>query len=258
MGYRFALKYLYSYGFLQQVKDNAAGTVFWSLSGANEYSSPTTELLGNSVVKITSGYTSWTNDLTVRQEGTGGSTTNLQNLAYQWDLNGNLKQRQDLAQSLTEVFTYDALNRLKTATLNSVQNLSVDYNAAGNITSKSDVGSYDYTTAQAGCSYTGLPAQPHAVRKAGSAVYCYDKNGNMTSRNGSAISWYSYNQPNLIASGSNSTQFNYNANHQRWKQVAVDSGSTTTTYYVGGILEKVIRPSGSCRAEYICKRSSDQ
>jgi len=142
------------------------------------------------------------------------------------------------------VFTHDELNRLKTSTLNSVQNLSVLYDAAGNITTKSDVGSYNYTTNQPGCSYTGLPAQPHAVRNAGGAVYCYDKNGNMTSRGGSAISWYSYNQPNSIASGSNSTQFNYDANRQRWKQVAVDTGSTTTTYYVGGILEKVIRPTG--------------
>jgi RHS repeat-associated protein len=39
-------------------------------------------------------------------------------------------------------------------------------------------------------------------------------------------------------------QFNYDGYHQRWKQMAVDAGSTTTTYYVGGILEKVIRPSG--------------
>ncbi len=54
-GYRLALKYLYSYGFLQQVKDNAAGTLFWSLNSANDYSSPITELLGNAVT-ITSGY----------------------------------------------------------------------------------------------------------------------------------------------------------------------------------------------------------
>lgn len=242
-GYRFALKYLYSYGFLQQVKDNAAGTVFWSLSSANDYAAPTTEILGNAVT-ITSGYKPWTNDVISRQVGSGGSTANLQNLDYLWDLNGNLQQRRDLAQSLTEIFTYDELNRLKTSTLNSAQNLSVLYNAAGNITSKSDVGSYNYTTNQFGCSYTGLPAQPHAVRNAGGAVYCYDKNGNMTSRNGSTISWYSYNQPNLIASGSNSTQFNYNADHQRWKQMAVDAGSTTTTYYIGGILEKVVRPTG--------------
>ncbi len=242
-GYRFTLKYLYSYGYVQQVKDNAAGTIFWSLSAANDYSSPTTEVLGNAAT-ITSSYTPWTNDVLTRQVGTGGSTTNLQNLSCTWDVNGNLQQRQDLRQTLAELFSYDTLNRLTGGTLNSVSNLSVGYADNGNITSKSDAGSFDYTTAQAGCSYTGLPAQPHAVRKAGSTVYCYDKNGNMTSRGGSTLSWYSYNQPNAINSGSNSTQFNYNANHQRWKQTAIDGTGTTTTWYVGGILEKLSRPGG--------------
>ncbi|MFO1466508.1 MAG: RHS repeat-associated core domain-containing protein [Steroidobacteraceae bacterium] len=73
----------------------------------------------------------------------------------------------------------------------------------------------------------------------------------MTSRAGSAITWYSYNQPNLIVSGaSKSTQFNYNANHQRWKQISIDTtgstgpAGTTTTYYIGGLMEKVTLPSG--------------
>jgi hypothetical protein len=202
-GYRFTLKYLYSYGFVQQVKDNAAGTIFWSLSAANDYSSPLTEVLGNGVT-ITSGYTPWTNELTSRTEVKSGPIT-LQQLAYQWDLNGNLAQRQDQIQNLTEVFTNDTINRLTGSTLNTVSNLSVGYGANGNITSKSDAGSYDYTAQQAGCSYTGLPAQPHAVRKVGSVVYCYDKNGNMTSRGGSGITWYSYNQPNQIYSGSTTT-----------------------------------------------------
>jgi RHS repeat-associated protein len=241
-GYRFTLKYLYSYGFVQQVKDNAAGTIFWSLSAANDYSSPTTEVLGNAAT-ITSAYTPWTNDLTSRQVVKGST---LQNLAYQWDLNGNLAQRQDLGplDNLTEVFSNDPLNRLTGGTLNSVANLSVGYAANGNITSKSDAGSFDYTTQQAGCSYTGLTAQPHAVRKAGSTVFCYDKNGNMISRGGSTISWTSYNQPNQINSGTNSTQFEYNANHQRWKQTAVDGTGTTTTWYIGGLMEKLSRPGG--------------
>ncbi|MGH8242953.1 MAG: RHS repeat-associated core domain-containing protein [Steroidobacteraceae bacterium] len=242
-GYRLALKHNYSYGFLQQVKDNASSATYWTLNSANDYSSPVTELLGNAVT-TTSGYEPLTNELTSRKVGSGGSTNNLQDLTYRWDDNGNMDRRQDLGQSLTETFTYDTLNRLKTATVTGGTPLSIDYDAAGNITSKSDVGSYDYVTNQAGCSYTGLPAQPHAVRNAGGVVYCYDKNGNMTKRGGSTISWYSYDQPNSIASGSNSTQFNYNANHQRWRQVAVDAGATTTTYYVGGILEKVVRPGG--------------
>ncbi|MEZ5499829.1 MAG: FG-GAP-like repeat-containing protein [Steroidobacteraceae bacterium] len=247
-GVRFALKHLYSYGALYSVKDNAAGTVFWSLSTANDYSAPTSEVLGNGAT-ITSSYTPWTNDIVTRQVGTGGSTTNLQNLTYQWDLNHNLTQRKDLAQSLTEDLTYDTLNRIDTVKLNSVQTLSMTYDAAGNITNKSDVGAYNYTTAQTGCSYY-THVQPHAVRAAGSTVMCYDQNGNVVKRGGSPITWYSYNQPQSITSGTNSTQFNYNANHQRWKQIAVDSSGvsgetgTTTTYYVGGLMEKVTRPSG--------------
>jgi len=242
-GYRLAAKHNYSYGFLQQIKDNASSATYWTLNSANDYSSPVSELLGNAVT-TTSGYEPLTNELISRKIGSGGSTNNLQDLTYRWDDNGNLDRRQDLAQSLTETFTYDTLNRLKTATVTGGTPLSIDYDAAGNITSKSDAGSYDYVTNQAGCSYTGLPAQPHAVRNAGGVVYCYDKNGNMIKRGGSTISWYSYDQPNSIASGSNSTQFNYNADHQRWRQVAVDAGATTTTYYVGGILEKLVRPTG--------------
>ena len=38
---RFALKSVYdAYGYLNQVKDNSAGTVFWSLSTANDSSLP--------------------------------------------------------------------------------------------------------------------------------------------------------------------------------------------------------------------------
>jgi RHS repeat-associated protein len=239
-GYRFTLKYVYSLGYVQQVKDNAAGTIFWSLNAANDYGSPTTEVLGNTAT-IATGYTPWTNDLTSRQIVKG---TTLQNLAYQWDLGGNLTQRQDIVQSLSEVFTYDNLNRLDIGTLNGSQNLNVDYSANGNITTKSDAGTFDYTTPQAGCDYTGLTAQPHAVRKVGTTVYCYDKNGNMTSRAGSGISWYSYNQPNRINAGAYYSEFSYNANHQRWKQVATDASGTTTTRYIGGILEKLDRPGG--------------
>ena len=242
-GFRLRLKHDYSYGFLQQVTNDNSGVVYWTLNSANEYSSPLTELLGNAVT-ITSDYKALTNEIKTRQVGSGGSANNLQDLSYTWDDNGNMNKRQDLAQGLSETFTYNTLNQLKTVKLGANQTLSVTYDAAGNITNKSDVSGsdYDYTTNQSGCSYTGHTAQPHAVRNAAGVVYCYDKNGNMTKRGGSTITWYSYNQPNNIASGSNSTQFNYNANHQRWKQVAVDAGVTTTTYYVGGILEKVVRP----------------
>lgn len=254
-GTAFVLKYLYSYGALQQVKDNAAGTVFWSLSAANDSSLPTTEVLGSGIT-VGSTYTPWTNDLVTRKEGTSSVPNSLQDLAYQWDDNGNLQQRQDMKQSLTEVFVHDTLNRLSTSTLNGTQNLSVGYDETGNITSKSDVGSFDYATAQGACNYTGLTSQPHAVRNAGGAVYCYDKNGNVTSRQGGALIWTSYNLPSSIVSGGNSTTFNYNANHQRWKQDANYAGTHEVTYYVGGVLEKVTKGSGPTEYRHLIPAGS--
>jgi RHS repeat-associated protein len=238
-GYQFVLKYVYDgYGFLNEAKDNAAGTVFWQLNTANDASLPTLETLGNTV-QIATSYTPWTNEMITRTEGSGGSTTNLQNLSYSWDLAGNLHQRVDNRQSLTEQFGYDSMNRLLTSTLNGTNNLTLTYDAAGNIASKSDVSAsaYVYDT-----------GHPHAVKTAGSWSMTYDANGNMITRAGGAISWYSYNLPNGISYNGNSTQFFYNANHQRWKQVAIYSGITETTHYIGGILEIMTR--GSNPTEY--------
>ena len=100
----------------------------------------------NAGITVTSSFTPWTNDVITRKEGTPANLTSLQNLAYQWDKNGNLSQRQDLKQlpTLTEVFVNDSMNRLTSSTLNGVGNLTVSYDEAGNITNKGDVGPYTY------------------------------------------------------------------------------------------------------------------
>lgn len=178
---------------------------------------------------MTSTYDPTTGAVLTRQEGTATSLSSIQNLAYVWDASGNLQQRQDLRQGLTEVFVHDGMNRLSSSTLNGTTNLTVGYDAAGNITSKSDVSTSPYVY--------GDSAHPHAVTAAGSWTMSYDANGNMKSRAGGAISWYSYNQPNLIQYGTSSAQFNYDAGHQRWRQIASYAGTMETTYYVGGMLE---------------------
>ena len=237
-GVRFTLQYNYDgWGYLNSVQDASAGTVFWTLTGASDNSAPTMEVLGNSV-SVATGYTPWTNEMITRTEGSAGSTTNLQNLSYSWDLNGNLQQRVDNRQILTEAFTLDNLNRLSSVTLNGAQTLSVTYDQAGDITNKSDVGAYTY----------GNSAHPHAVTGAGSWTIGYDANGNMNSRAGGAITSYSYNLPNTINYNGSSSQFNYDSNHQRWKQIANYAGTTETTHYVGGLLEVVT--NGSSPTEY--------
>lgn len=238
-GYQFVLKYVYdTAGFLNETKDSAAGTIFWQLNTANDASLSTLETLGNTV-QVATSYTPWTNEMITRTEGSGGSTTNLQNLTYNWDLVGNLHNRIDNRQGLTEQFGYDSMNRLLSSALNGGPPATLTYDAAGNIVTKSDVG---------GSAYAYDPAHPHAVKTAGTWSMTYDANGNMIARDGGAITWYSYNLPNGISFSGNSTQFSYNASHQRWKQVAVYSGVTETTHYVGGMLEIMTR--GTNATEY--------
>ena len=86
-------------------------------------------------------------------------------------------------------------------------------------------------------------------------TFAYDANGNMTSGNGRNYTWMSFNMPASITQGGNSESFLYNANHERIKRTSVDSGQTTTTYYLnprldlGGTFEKNIKPNNS--VEYV-------
>ena len=158
-----------------------------------------------------------------------GGGTGLVDAAITWDTADNLLSRQDLKQSLTETFDYDSLNRLTGSARNGVQNLTLTYNAIGNILTKSDVGSYTYHA-----------TKKRAVTQAGSTAYGYDANGNMTSRGGSSISYTSYNLPSLMNQGSNSSAVSYGAHRNRFKQVTTGA-DPTTTIYVAGLLERVTR-----------------
>ncbi len=233
-GARFKVQYAYSYGAPVSIIDltQSPAKPLWKLNSANDYSSATSEMLGANVVAVASARRPWSNELTGRQSGVVPATSNRQNLAYQWDAAGNLAQRQDLNQSLLEKFSHDALNRLQSSTLNGVSNLSVAYDASGNVISRSDVGAYTY----------GDPAHPHAVTAAGSHNYTYDANGNQITRDGASQAWAAFNLPVQLAQPIGGTtyqsQFSYGPNHQRWKQVASYANGTETTLYVGGLLEK--------------------
>ena len=223
-----------SYGEPWQINDITDGTPqpLWTLGVANDFSSPTSETFGAGVVSRSTGYTPWTNEVNALQAGTGGSGTNQQYLAYQWDTAGNLTQRQDLRQGRSEGFTYDALDRLTATSGNAVPNLTLAYDASGNLNSKSDVGNYTYHA-----------SKKHAVTAAGSNTFAYDANGNQTSRNGFVQEWASYDLPTRLRGGSYQSDFAYGPEHARWRQVASYSNGTETTHYVGGRLEKMAASS---------------
>ena len=231
LGYRLKLQYDYQHGQLLRIKDfNAPSTVFWQANATDPRGRAIDEQLGASLQRIR-GFDPVSGRLEYIQTGPGGNAA-VQNLVYQWDGVGNLAWRRDDNQNLTEAFSYDHLHRLTSSTLNGAGNLSVAYSALGNITSKTGVGSYSYHA-----------TKKHAVVSTSSGgSYAYDANGNMTSRNGSTIVWNSFNLPSVIhGSGSNQSQFFYTPDRARYKQVANYAGTTETTIYVGGMLEKLTR-----------------
>jgi YD repeat-containing protein len=197
--------------------------------------------LGNGVVEQY-GYEATTGRLASIQTGPSGSAT-LQNLSFDWDLAGNLEQRVDQLQSRTEVFGYDALDRLTSVTRNSSSIFSVTYNnLIGNITTKTGVtGTYTYGS-----------ARPHAVTAVGSMTFGYDTNGNMTNRNGTTLTWSSYNLPTHIQRPSGEySDFLYGADRDRHRQIEGAGALTSVRHYASaGLFETLTWNSGASRVDY--------
>lgn len=239
---RFQLVYNYQNNLLASVADNVTSTVYWTGTSTDAWGHYQNETLGNGIATFTD-FDQASGFMLARQGGVGGGTGRI-NSAIKWDdLRGNLTERKDskLSPVATEPVVNDSLSRFDVST--GPQSLDVNYDAIGNITSKDGL-NYLYTGSQTGCSYY-THTQPRAVRKIGSTVYCYDANGNMVKRAGSTISYTSYNLPSVINSGTNSSTLSYGAFRNRFKQIAVSSAGTETTYYVAGLYERVTRPGGT-------------
>lgn len=235
-GCRFVAQYGYSYGVANSITDASSagtcgttGTVLWQLIAQDARGLPIDEQLGNGV-HILNGFDSDTGHLSWRTSGNNAQYNNHQNLTYQWDKNENLTERIDVNQgNLTEHFEYDSLDRLDRSTRNGVQNLDVTLDAAGNITYKSDVGSYTFN-----------PIKRHAIDSTSNGwTFTYDSNGNMLTGRGATVAWSSFNLPTSITNGSIYSQFSYTPDRRYWRQIANYSNGTETTIYVGGLLEKV-------------------
>jgi hypothetical protein len=145
-----SLTYTYtSLGYAQQVT-GLGGQVHWNANAHDAELRLTQQTAGNGVV-TSQGFDPQTGRLTAILAGTGNI---VENFSYTYDVLGNVLTRADTNENLTETFTYDALNRMTSATVS--QNIApVAYDAIGNLLSKSDVGTYTYPLAGS--------ARPHAV-----------------------------------------------------------------------------------------------
>jgi RHS repeat-associated protein len=247
--YALELQYAYANGILQSVTDTSdtPNVIVWTANTMDPAGHLTEETLGNGIVTSRT-YDAVTQWLGTAQSGVGGGA-GVKNLAFLYDEMGNLTQRQDNNLGLTENIYYDNDYRFSYSKLNGTQNLAVTYDGTGNITSRSDVA--------AGASWTYDPTHKHEVTQAGNSSYqySYDANGNAITRQGSTISWSSYNYPTAINAGSGSTAetvaFSYGPLRQRWQQMYTGNGTQETTYYVGRLLEVVASGSVTDYRHYI-------
>ena len=218
--------------------------MYWEAKALSAEGQVEEALYGNAV-GTTRTYDPETGLVTSIQSGLG-DTSDVQDLGYAFDSFGNLDTREDFLQDVYESFTYDTLHRLTGATVydgttdTQLVSKSYSYDAIGNIVNKSDVGAADYVYGTGNAAGAG-DAGPHAVVSAGGATYAYDDNGNLTSGDGRALTWTSFNKPASVATTSTTSTFVYGPERARIQQTQVQGATTTTIKYVGAVFEQLTR-----------------
>jgi RHS repeat-associated protein len=149
------------------------------------------------------------------------ATKNLATLysaSYGYDANGAVKSLSSATNGVASnlAMAYDELGRLTAVT--GSQSQSFAYDAIGNITSNSALGTYAYED----------PAHVHAVTRAGTRTYAYDANGNMTQGNGRTLTWDVHDRLAQVTTASGTSTFAYDGGGKRIKQV---TGGLTTQYF---------------------------
>ncbi len=227
------IRYVYSNGYvskLKEAREGLQGTVYQDIQAMDARGNVTALRLGNGV-DVYANFEPESGRL-IKQSAYDASGAELMDVDYLFNVLGSLRQRHDTSAStdLKEVFSYDTLNRLKSVDLSRpsgapVRTLSMDYDAAGNIIYKSDVGTYQYN---------GL--HPHAVSSAGGTTYSYDANGNQVSGGGRNISYTVFDKPATITRGSNRTEFSYGVGNNRYQRKDYEGGVLQkSTLYLGGV-----------------------
>lgn len=250
------LKYVYTaLGYLKEVRNNGSNALYWQANAMDAEGHLTQQTYGNNVV-TTQEYDPATGRM---QTVKAGANDVVQNLSFTYDLRGNMLSRGDINRGVSEAFLYDTLNRLTKNTVSTVSagvvTQSYAYDSIGNITSRSDMGSYEYGA---------VNTRPHAVAKitmadGGTRQYTYDAVGNLTQEvqrdatnnivaaKGRTETWTSFNMPLTLSSPASTASFLYGPDHQRIKMIA---DGTTTIYLnpdnAGGLLyEKDVKSDGS-------------
>lgn len=242
------LRYTYLNGYLSSIKEareGVSGKVYQRVLAMDARGNISQMELGNGV-DVFADYEAKSGRL-LGLSAYSAQGAEIQNVDYLFDVLGNLKRRLDYSGStnMREYYAYDSLDRLRIVKLSAnnsalATTLDTRYDASGNITYKSDVGSFYYQG-----------PQPHAVTRAGGVSYRYDANGNQISGDGRTISYTVFDKPKTITKGGNKVAFAYgigNARYQR-KDYAGRSLQKTTLYL--GSVERITKGSSTQFKRYL-------
>jgi RHS repeat-associated protein len=240
----FALQNVYNgQGVLTELRNAASSALYWQRHENNARGEIVRALTGNSLI----GHTTWQPETATVAEmgvGTAASPSSVARHSYSYNALNNLTQRVDHVHGLTEGFGYDSLNRIESQTVQSPhanRNVTYRYDALGNVTFNSEVGSYSYGAAQG-----STPRRPHAVRsvsgqvgKLVNPVYSYDAHGNIETVVGSngitrTHTWTSFDMPQSLTLSQDGvgSSFLYGPEHQRARQTITRNGQSRTILYL--------------------------
>ena len=217
-----SIKYEYVNGDLYKMIWLSSNTTVWQKGNENAKGQLLSSTLGNSIQE---SYVYNAVGMPTSIQAKKGSST-LLNISYpSIDTHQNIRERKDLYKSLSESFTYDDMNRLTTG---------VTYSANGNITSKVNVGSYQYDS-----------NHPHAVKSV-------NFNGAAEFNNSDLLVTYnSVRMPIQLTEGNKVYTLTYNGENTRIKSLYKENNSSVFTKYYSGPYEEIQKGSITQKNYYI-------
>ena len=217
--------YVYVDGCLKEVNLNGTTNVY-SIATLSSHGTASSIVSGS----ITRKYQYTPAGLLNERSGTSHNKK-YQDFSYTFNVHTlNMMARKDNLRNLTEDFKYDNLNRLM-----SFGDNSTTYDSKGNITSQSDVGSFDYD----------IPQKPYAV----SGVTLTSENMPVCNQE---VEYTSFSRPKSISENGYIADFSYFADYERTKMaISHDNNNVITRYYMGDCYELEVTPTGNKERLYL-------
>lgn len=227
-GFRLAKTYN-NKGYLTELKNGITSAVIWSDPVINALGQYTGYNNGNT--PVTKEY----NPFGMLQNYSAGTNGSVHSMFFNWDeATGNLESRTDMKTLNFESFTYDNLNRLRTAeVMGQIEPQETDYYANGNIKTKSRIGSYTYDAGK-------LNAVEQVGNPAGDISLATQD-----------ITYTPFNKTATISENFDVLTYTYGPDQQRKISELKNNGTTTKKIIYSGMYEKITIGSKIYEVHYI-------